>query len=62
MLWFHGPAIFMSGWVLFSDEILISIKSSNELPLPAVTLFQQFWAYRQSLLEGEPRTDLESTW
>ena len=52
----------MSGGVRFSDEIPASIKSSDELQLPAVTLFRRLWAYRQSLLNGEPRADLEPTW
>ncbi len=51
-----------SGGVRFSDEIPVSIKSSDELQLPAVTLFRRLWAYRQSLLLVEPRADLEPTW
>ncbi len=35
----------ISGGVRFSDEIPASIKSSDELQLPAVTLFRRLWGY-----------------
>ena len=52
----------LSGGFKFNDEIPDGLNESPELFLPLITLLRSLWAYRSSLVEGEPRADLSATW
>ena len=53
----------MSGAYRFSDEVPElehAVEEQNILPL--ITLLRKLWAYRISLVRGNPRKDLECWW
>src|SRR5262249_27520078 len=59
----------LSGGLKFSDEIPQEMSNpqsldvtSIELTLCLTTLMRRLWAYRMSLIEGTPRSDLAATW
>jgi hypothetical protein len=52
----------LSGGFKFNDEIPDGLSESPELFLPLTTLLRRLWAYRSSLVEGNPRPDLHPTW
>ena len=52
----------LSGGFKFNDEIPDSLNESPDLFLPLITLLRSLWAYRLSLVAGEPRSDLAPTW
>jgi hypothetical protein len=51
-----------SGGFKFSDEIPDVSDESFEVTLSLIALLRRLWAYRVSLVEGEPRADLAPTW
>jgi hypothetical protein len=48
----------LSGGYKFDDEIPDGLSEAPELFLPLTTLLRRLWAYRFSLVEGNPRPDL----
>jgi hypothetical protein len=52
----------MSGGFKFNDEIPDGLRESPDVFLPLITLLRCLWAYRVSLVEGQPRADLALWW
>jgi hypothetical protein len=52
----------LSGGFKFNDEIPAGLNELPELFLPLIALLRSLWAYRSSLVEGNPRPDLSATW
>jgi hypothetical protein len=51
----------LSGGFKFSDEFPDNVNEPAVL-LPLITLLRRLWAYRVSLVEGKPRSELGPTW
>tara|TARA_R110002049_G_scaffold67641_1_gene175618 strand:- start:753 stop:1205 length:453 start_codon:yes stop_codon:yes gene_type:complete len=56
----------MSGAFKFADEFSKHLIYDEEHPesllLPCISLFRSLWGYRQSLILGIPRSELENVW
>jgi hypothetical protein len=52
----------LSGGFKFDDEIPDGLDESPEAFLPLITLLRRLWAYRISLVEGQPRPELAPAW
>ena len=53
----------MSGAFKFADEIPTHLRDCDDRILfPMISLLRCLWAYRESIVCGAPRTDLESFW
>ncbi len=57
----RGYDLFAGGFK-YSDEVPRDLWCSEEHVLPLVTLLRQLWGYRASLIEGQPRNDLQVVW
>lgn len=52
----------LSGGFKFNDEVPLTHSDDPDLMIPLINVLRRLWAYRMSLVKGEPRTDLTPLW